>query len=137
MAWNLFKQKTPGSLPLLSWNGNPFPFQASAGHNYDQWFSPYPAQTNQYYSYVQNWTGNQLPNWSVYVPVLRTQEQINRPWVTSWNPQYQNAMQTGASGGSTLMWGQQQTADWISTMGQFWGEQARGLGGGGRFGRRR
>lgn len=128
--WNPFKQKTPGALPLVSQQQSAFPWQGNPGHNYSQWPWVYPSQTNQYYSYVQNWTGNQLPNWNKYVPVLRTQEQINRPWFTSWNPQYQNAMQTAGSGGSTLMWGQQQTADWISSMGTFWGEQARGLGGG-------
>lgn len=123
MNWHPFRHKqSEGSLPLLEWSGAAFPFQAGAGHNYDQWYWPYPAQTNQY-TYFNAFLGNQLPNFSVFVPRYATAHpgaQLNRPWVTSTNRQQQNALQSQLSGIGPLQWPQQSAADYIARLGQQW-----------------
>lgn len=117
------KRQSEGNLPLAEWNQGAFPFQASAGHNYDTWYWPYPAQTNQY-TYFNAFYGNQLPNFYVNIPIYaQPQQQVQRVWVTSTNRQQQNAMQSQGSGGGPLMWGQQPTADYISSLGQLWAGQ--------------
>lgn len=129
MAWNLFRHKqSAGSLPLVEQQQGAFPFQASAGHNYDLWPWVYPAQTNGY-TYFNAFYGNQLPNFSVFVPKYQTAHpgaQLNRPWVTSTNVQQQNAMQSQMSGIGPLQFSQQSAADYIAKIGQQWAQ-----GGGG------
>lgn len=124
----LTHRESEGNLPLVEQQNAAFLFQANAGHNYDQWPWVYPAQTNQY-TYFNAFTGNQLPNFSVYVPRYASAQQaaqINRPWFTSTNKQQQNAFQAQFSGVGPLQWGQQQSADYIASIGQQWARGGRG-----------
>jgi len=121
--WNLFKHRqSAGALPMVEQHFQAFPFQGSAGHHNDIWPWVYPAQTNQY-TYWNAFQGNQLPNFSVYVPRYATTHpgaQLNRPWVTSTNRQQQNALQSQVSGIGPLQWPQQSAADYIARLGQQW-----------------
>jgi hypothetical protein len=133
MRWNPFQHRqSEGALPLVAWNQSAFSFQASPGHNYDLWAWPYPAQTNQY-TYFNAFYGNQLPNFNKYVPILEGNgnQQMAKPWITSTNRQQQNALQAGAPGSAPLLWGQQPTADYISSLGTLWSQ------GGGSLSKRR
>lgn len=125
---SLFHKQHPGALPLVTQYPQAFPFQASPGHNYDRWTWLYPAQTNQY-TYFNAFVGNQLPNFSVYVPVLANVKQsVNFPWVTHTNMQQQNAMQSQGGATGYVQFGQQQSADYMRGLGQQWAS----LVGGGR-----
>jgi len=125
MGW-FSRKEAPGALPQRAWGQQAFPFQASPGHNYDQWDWVYPAQTNQY-TYFSAFYGNQLPNFYVAIPRYSDpSQQVQRPWVTSTNKQQQNALQSQGSGGGPLLWGQQPTADYISTLGKYWQGVAQG-----------
>ncbi len=118
--FHLKRKPAEGNLPLAEWNQGAFPFQASPGHNFDTWAWPYPAQTNQY-TYFNAFYGNQLPNFYVNIPRLEApHQQVQRPWVGTKNPQQQNALQAGAPGSAPLLWGQQATADYISSLGNRW-----------------
>jgi hypothetical protein len=123
MGWNLFKHRqSEGNLPLVEQRNAAFPFQASAGHNYDQWPWVYPAQTNQY-TYFNCFYGNQLPSFQVYIERYQSGHpgaQLNRPWYTSTNKQQQNALQSQNSGVGVLQFGQQQAADYIAAIGAQW-----------------
>ena len=124
--WHPFRKHVAGPLPQVTWNGGAFPFQASAGHNYDTWFWPYPSQTNQY-TYFNAFYGNQLPSFNTFIPVLHQPDnQVQPSWLTPWDTQRQNALQAAGRGSTHLMWGQQPTADYISSISQFWANQAKG-----------
>jgi hypothetical protein len=128
--WNPFRKKmNEGALPLVQWGVSAFSFQSSPGHNYDQWQWAYPAQTNQY-TYFNAFYGNQLPSFNKFVPVLyNANVQIQPSWLRQNNTQQQNALQAGAPGSAPLMWGQQPTADYISSISQFWASQSKSKGG--------
>lgn len=121
--WNLFTHRQSlGNLPLIEQHAAPFPFQATVGHNYDQWPWVYPAQTNQY-TYWNAFYGNRLPSFNTYVPRYASMHpgaQLNRPWYTSTNVQQQNAFQIQHSGVGVLQFGQQQAADYIAKLGAQW-----------------
>lgn len=122
--------KTPeGALPLWQQQQGSFPFRGNIGHDYDQWPWLYPAQTNQYQTYFNSWYGNQMPNFSIFVPIYREPQQgVMSAWLTHTNYQQQNALQAAGRGSTHLQFGQQQSANYITSLGKQWSR----LTGGGR-----
>lgn len=112
--WQRFKKSSPVQLTQVQQGS--FSFRGNPGHDYDTWSWPYPKASTQY-TYFNAQAGNltALPSFNKFIPVLRTNQQVQPSWQHNTNQQARTALQNAHSGQSVLSFGQKQSADYVQS----------------------
>jgi hypothetical protein len=107
-----FKPASP--VGLTSVDQGSFSFRGNPGHDFDTWTWPYVKPSTQY-TYFNAQAGNltALPSFNKFIPIIRTNSQVQPSWQYNTNQQARTALQNAHSGQTVLTFGQSQSANYM------------------------